>query len=127
MDTLCRRGIELAVHHTGACAHPLNVTGPDHRAGAETVLVLERTIDDAGDDLHVSVAVSAEALAGRDAVLVDDSQNAKSHLPGVVILPERERVETVEPVEPAPAAFPALPDLEHNPQSTRSPASHHPE
>jgi len=40
--------------------------------------VLERAVDDIGEDLHVAMAVRAEALAARHAVLVDDAQRASA-------------------------------------------------
>src|SRR3712207_7425352 len=40
------------------------------------------------DDLHVAVAVRAEAGARRDAVLVDHAQVAPAHVPRVVVVRE---------------------------------------
>jgi hypothetical protein len=42
---------------------------------------------------------ACKALAGRDTVLVDHTESAKTHEAGVVMLAERERVPAVEPVE----------------------------
>jgi hypothetical protein len=51
------------------------------------------------------VAVGREALAGGDAVLVDDAQGAEAHVPRVVIIGEREGVVGVEPAVVGVATF----------------------
>ena len=71
VDRLVMRGVLLAVQDAGARAHALHVAGPDDGPGAHAVLVGELTVEHVGDDLHVAVAVGAEALPGRDAVVVD--------------------------------------------------------
>ena len=50
-------------------------------------------------------AVRAEALPGRDAVVVDDAQGAEAHVRGVVVVGERERVVRVEPAVVGVAAL----------------------
>ena len=89
--------VELAVGDAGPRAHALDVAGHDHRAGAHAVGVLERALQHVGHDLHVAVRVGAEALAGRDPVLVDDPERAEAHVGGVVVVGEREGVRGVEP------------------------------
>ena len=66
--------------------------------------MLECALEHVGDDLHVAVAVSGEALARRDAIVVDHAQRAEPHVRGIVILAERERVSAVEPVDLRAAA-----------------------
>jgi hypothetical protein len=61
------------------------------------VLVRQRAVEHVADDLHVAVAVGAEAGAGGDAVFVDDAQVAHAHVGRVVVVGEREAVETLEP------------------------------
>src|SRR6267143_2332392 len=85
------------MRHPRARAHSLQVARHDDRAIAHAVLVLERAFEDPGDDLHVAVAMGAEALARLDAVVVDDTKRAKSHVLRVVIGGEREGVIRVEP------------------------------
>jgi hypothetical protein len=68
------------------------------------VLVLERALEDVGEDLHVAVAVRAEARSRLDPVVVDHAQAAKAHVARVVVLAERERVPAVEPAPVGPAA-----------------------
>src|SRR5437667_11740351 len=96
--------IELAVRDPRARRHPLHVARPDDRAAAEAVLVLERALEDEGEDLHVAVRVGAEALPGIDPVLVDDPQHAEAHVPRIVVAVEGEAVAAVEPGEPGVAA-----------------------
>src|SRR5262249_10481559 len=93
------RGIELAVHDAGARGHALDVAGADGGTVAHAVLVGDGAVEDVGDDLHVAVGMRAEALAGGDAVVVDDAQGAKTHVRGVVVVGEREREARVEPPE----------------------------
>jgi hypothetical protein len=84
--------VELAVQHAGAGAHALHVAGADHAGGrrrrrlavAHRVLVRQRAFEHVADDLHVAVAMRAEAGAGGDAVFVDDTQVAHAHVRRVV-------------------------------------------
>ena len=88
MHALSRRGIELAVAHTGARAHALHVAWTDGRAVAHAVLVLERAFQHIGDDFHVAVAVRAEALPRLDLVVVDHPQRAEPHLARILVIGE---------------------------------------
>src|SRR5208282_240342 len=76
MHGLFTRRIEFAVHDAGAGAHALHIAGTDHRAVAHAVLVLERALENIGDDFHIAVAVHAETTARLDTVLVDHAQTA---------------------------------------------------
>src|SRR6185295_9811444 len=105
---LARRRIEFAVVHAGSSAHALQIAWPDHRAGAQAVLVLERALGDPRKDLHVAVAVRAEALRRRDQVVIDDAQRAESHVFGIVVLAEGKRVRGVEPTQIKMASFSSL-------------------
>src|ERR1700694_4847917 len=64
MHRLGLRVVELTVTDPETGRHDLPFPRSDHRSGADAVLVLERTFEDVGDDLHVLVPVGAEALAG---------------------------------------------------------------
>jgi hypothetical protein len=71
MRGLVGRVVELAVQHAGAGAHALHVAGADdtrHGAAvlavAHAVAVRQRAVEHVGHDLHVAVAVGAEAGAG---------------------------------------------------------------
>ena len=72
--------------------------GPDHRSGADAVLVLEGAFENVGNDLHVPVSVRVEPRAGPHAILVDHPQWAKSHVL-CIVMAEREGVAAVEPAE----------------------------
>src|ERR1700690_1267299 len=74
------RRIELAVPYPGAGAHALHVPGPDRRTVAERILVRQRALEHVADDLHGTMALRAEALAGLHAVLVDHAQRAEAHV-----------------------------------------------
>jgi hypothetical protein len=104
MDGLALRRVVLAVADAGARRHALHVARPDHRAGADRVLMLERAFQHVRDDLHVAVAVGWKAAARRNAVVIDHPQRAEPHVGGVVVLAERERVAAVEPAEIGTAA-----------------------
>ena len=54
-------------------------------------------VDHVGEDLHVTMAVRSEPLAGRDAILVEHAQGAKAHEIRIVIAAEGERGEGAQP------------------------------
>ena len=70
MNRLGRRRIELAMPNASAGRHALKLARPQHRAVAEAVLMPKFALEHIGDDLHILMAMHAEALARRDAVLV---------------------------------------------------------
>ena len=49
-------------------------------AVAQAVAVLERAVDDVGDDLHVAVRVDVEPSAAVDDVVVEDAAAARVHV-----------------------------------------------
>src|SRR5438128_312742 len=106
--------VEFAVANAGAGRHHLHVAGPNHRAGADAVLVLERAFENVRDDLHVAMPVCAEPLPRAHPVLVDDAQRPEAHLFWIVIVTERERVPAVEPPEVGGAAFRRLSYIDHS-------------
>jgi Arc/MetJ family transcription regulator len=112
--------VELAVQHAGAGAHALHVAGQDDagvcaagRAVAHAVLVRQRAVEHITDDLHVAMAVRAEAGARRDAVVVDDAQVAHAHVARVVVVGEREAVETLQPAVVGITAVGGLAQRQH--------------
>jgi len=112
--------VELAVAHAGAGAHALHVAGADHAghcgtgfAVAHAVLVRQRAVEHIADDLHVAVAVCAEASAGGDAVFVDDTQITHAHVAGVVVVGEAEAMETLEPAVVGITTFGGLAQGDH--------------
>src|SRR5258706_9712460 len=105
--------VGLAVLHAASGAHALHVARHDGRTVAHRVLVRERAFEHVADDLHVSVAVRAEAGARLDAVLVDHAQRAVAHVPRVLIVGERKAVERAQPAVIGVAALAASPQLVH--------------
>ena len=97
--------IDLAVHHTGAGAHPLHLAGPQHLSVPHRVAVVELALHHHRHDLHVAVGVHAEAAAGGDRVVVDHPQRPEAHPGRVVMGSERERMPAVQPVELAVEAL----------------------
>src|SRR5206468_12294286 len=97
----------------GAGGHALHLAGVDDGPGPQAVLVLERALDDVGDDLHVAVAMGGEACARLHPVLVDDAQAAEAHVARVEVVGEREGVAAREPAELRAAALDARADGEH--------------
>jgi hypothetical protein len=65
------------VAHAAAGAHALHVAGANRRAVADGIAMRELAREHVADDFHVAVAVRAEALAGGDAILVDDAQRTE--------------------------------------------------
>src|SRR5262245_21539043 len=80
VDGPVRVGVELAVLDPRARGHALHVARADHRAGAEAVAVGERAVEHDRHDLHVAVAVPAEAGARLHAIFVDHAQRAEAHV-----------------------------------------------
>src|SRR5262249_15576410 len=96
-------------------AHDLHLAGPDHRAGAEAVAVLELAVEYPGEYLHVAMRMGPEAASGLHHVVVDHPQRPESHVGRVVVVAERERVPAVQPVEPRPPAAVCLSYRDHEP------------
>ena len=88
-----RRRVELAVQHAAARAHALHVARRDDRAVAHAVLVRQLPVEHVGNDLHVAVAVRAEAHARLHAVLVDHAQRAEAHVRRIVVVGKRKAVD----------------------------------
>ena len=105
--------VELAVRDAGARAHALHFAGHDRGAVADAVLVAERALEHIAHDLHVAVAVGAEAGAGCDAVFIDDAQVAHAHVGRVDIVGKRETVEALEPAVVGVTAVFGLAQSEH--------------
>ena len=104
----------FAVHDPGARRHALDFAALDHGAVAHGVLVGKRAGDHVGDDFHVAMAVSLEAGAGLDLVLVDHPEHAEPHMGRIVIIAERKAVATVEPAEIGPAPVFGAADMDQD-------------
>lgn len=97
MHRLRGRRVELAVPHARARGHVLQLAGPDNGAGAQAVLVLQLARQDVGQNLHVLVAVHAEAAARLHAILVQHAQRPKAHVSFIIIVREGEGVIGIQP------------------------------
>ena len=87
--------------------------GPSTCCFAHAVLVREPAVEHVGQDLHVAMAVRTEALAGRDAIVVEHAQRAKAHVLRIVVPAERKRVIAVQPPQVALAAVLGLSQCQH--------------
>src|ERR1700690_598297 len=68
--------------------------------------MLDRTIENPGEDFHVAMRMHSETLTGRDDVFIQNAQRAELHMLRVVILIERKCEMRVEPRKlVAPALF----------------------
>src|SRR4249920_2135325 len=75
--------------------------------------MFERAFEHVGDDFHVAVRVRGKALAGRDAVVIQDAQRAEMHMLGVVIVGKRKCEIGIEPAVVEMAAFLTFADIDH--------------
>src|SRR5262249_19289154 len=113
MDGLRPGVVVLAVRHARARPHELNLPRPDDTAPARAVLVLESAFEDVGQNLHVAVAVPAEALAGLDTVVVQHPKGSKAHVRGVLVVTEGKRMPAVEPAQLGLPSLVGSPNLDH--------------
>src|SRR5262249_45817694 len=88
-----------------------HVAGADGGSSAGRVLVSELTGQHVADDLHVAMAVRAEAGARGDAVFVDHAQGPELDVFRVEIVSERERVVGPEPAVVGVASVGAVADV----------------
>lgn len=75
--------------------------------------MLQRAFEDEGEDLHVAVAMLAEAGPRGDAVLVEDPQHPEAIPARVAVLAEEEGMAGLEPAVVEGGALGAAADLEH--------------
>lgn len=108
-----RRRVELAVDHAGARAHRLHFVRAEHVLLAHAVLVRKPALEHVGEDLHVAMAVRAEAFAGSHTIVVEHTQRTKPHVLRVVIPAERKRVIAVQPPQIGVAAVLGLAQRQH--------------
>src|SRR5262249_29067242 len=85
MDRFGSGRVELAVSHTGSCAHALNFTRPDDGTGTHAVLMFQGTFKNVRKNFHVAMRVCSKSLGRRYPVLINDAERAKTHVAGVVI------------------------------------------
>src|SRR5262245_45480290 len=105
--------VEFAVLNAGSSRHALHVAAANHGAVAHAVAMRELALEHVGDDLHVAMAMRAEALAGLHPIFVDDAQRPVAHEARIVVVGEREGMSAVEPIELGAAAVVGTSDHEH--------------
>src|SRR5713226_5701929 len=90
MDRLLLRAVVFGVAHTSAGAHALDFTRRDDADIAQVVAMLELSLDDVGDNLHLPVPVLGETAGGPDDVVVEHPQRTERHVGRVMVVVERE-------------------------------------
>ena len=83
--------------HSSAGAHDLDLTGHQHSSVSHAVLVLEGSVKDVAEDLHVLMWMCWESRTWSDDILIDDPQRPEAHVGRVVVAGETEGVKTVQP------------------------------
>ena len=96
---LIRGRIELAMHNASSRRHPLCIAGPEDRAVAEAIAMLQRARQHPDYDLHGAMRMCRKSGAGRHDVVIDHAQHRKPHRRRIVVFAERERVPAIEPSE----------------------------
>ena len=91
--------------HARPRTHDLNLAGLYLCMITHAVAVLDGALQHVTEDFHVAVTMRREAFAGRDDVLVDDTQGTETHVLRIVILPEAERMPGLEPAMVGVAAL----------------------
>ena len=66
--------IKLAVLHSSTSAHDLDLTGEQHSSVSHTILMLECSVKDVAEDLHVVMRMRRESGAWSDDILINDPQ-----------------------------------------------------
>ena len=66
-------------------------------AAAYGTRMLKGTFENVRDNLHISVSVGSEALAGSDGIVIDDAERKESHMIRVIVVRKRKRVITIQP------------------------------
>ena len=97
--------VEFAVGDTGTGAHALNLAGADDRTVSHAVLVFQRTFQDIGDDLHVTVGMGRKTFIWLDPILIDNPQVSEAHMLRVVITGKGKGVIGIQPAVFGVAAF----------------------
>lgn len=91
------RGVELGVFDTIAGRHVLEFARLDGAAVSEGILVAEFPRNDVGEDFHRAMRMGAEALPGRDGVLVDDAERFEAPVIGMIVSGEGKGMVGIEP------------------------------
>src|SRR3954453_16081485 len=111
MHSFTAGGINLTMSNPAAGCHRLHFARANFAISAGAVAVAQRAFDHPGNDLHVLMAVLAEAASRLDNVVVDHSQGSVSHILRIVVAAEGKRMAAVEPADFGCAALPARANL----------------
>jgi hypothetical protein len=114
MNRLIFRGVELAVRDAAARTDALDVARAHDGGVAHRIAMLQRALDDVGDDFHVAMRVHAKALAGSNEVLVDDAQRLEMRVARIMIIRKAEGVIGIQPTVIGVAAFTGFSNINHN-------------
>src|ERR1700687_3677978 len=76
--------------------------------------MLERALEDVGDDFHVAVRVHREAAATGHAIVVHDAQGAKLHMLWVIVIGKGKGEMSVQPAVVGVAALVAFANVDHD-------------
>src|SRR6476646_4895887 len=97
MNRLAFGRIEFAVHDPRPGRHPLKLARRQHLPVSHRVLVLKRSLQDVGHNLHVPMTVHAKPLTRRNPVLIHHPQRSKSHVSRIDVIRKRKRVIRIQP------------------------------
>ena len=75
------------------------VAGPDLADVAQTVAMLERAVENPGDDLHVGMRVLSEPTTPANDVVVVHEQEAVMRVLRIMEAAEAERMPRIEPID----------------------------
>ncbi len=100
VDVVGRAGVLLRMPDPATGAHALRQPRIDQPLVALGVLVLQLTVEDPGDDLHVSMGMRLEAGATGNTVVVQHQELPVVGVVGVMVPTETERMLGIEPAGP---------------------------
>src|SRR3954467_11303820 len=78
--------IELAVYNTAAGRHQLHFIRTENISPAGTVAMQHLALEHIRQDFHVPMGMWTEACPGSNSIVVNNPQDTKSHMLGVVIV-----------------------------------------
>ncbi len=90
---------------TASRAHVLQIPCLNDRAVAHAIPMLQLTLNDVGEDLHVRMWMCGETAVRLHRIVVDHAQRFESHVIGVKVLAKGEREPRLQPPVVGRAAF----------------------
>jgi hypothetical protein len=98
-------GIVFGAKDTAACTNDLNISGTKQAFGTGAVLMRHRSFQRNGNNLHVLLGGSVEAVAAFDGIVIQYPQCSEMHFFLVMPIPEAERMVAIQPPEIYMAPF----------------------